>query len=158
MLHELSLCKYFLNKANSQPIHCLDKEVTIVNPTMQLYLMKDWAPSLKDKETITMVSNSSNQCSFVYMADTFSIVREFPFNTSEAEASSTLRELASIQKLFTEDSEFLHTARGKVVIWITDSSSLYCIMRKGLRVQDLQDHIIRIVKLMIEWGTCSLET
>ena len=152
MIHELGLAKYFLNHANGMMMRYSEKEIEVIRPVHKKYLMSDYSPSLKDRKLLTMVSDASADTSYVYMANDFKVVKEFPFSNSEKEASSTFRELASIFKLFTQDVEFMKLAQHKLIVWLTDSTSLCAIIKKGSRVLELQEQVLALTELMLKWG------
>ena len=152
MVEELKLCKVYLTSSNGRPIRYEARETEIVKPYQKTYLLSDWNPSDNEKELLTMVSDASSSQAYVYQADSFKIVEEFPFDESESQASSTLRELSAIFKLLTKDDSFLRQNRGKVVLWMTDSQSLCFIMRRGSRVRELQAMVLKIYELQMKWG------
>ncbi len=99
-----------------------------------------------------MVSDASNKSAYVFQADEFKIVADFPFDDDEAQASSTLRELSAIFKLLTCNEDFLNANKGRLILWLTDSQSLCHIMRRGSRVRQLQGMILKIFELQQKWG------
>ena len=153
MVNELKLCKVVLISHNGRPIRYESKEMEIIKPFHKTYLLQDWNPSDSEKELLTMVSDASDSRAFVYQADSFKIVEEFPFNLTESQASSTFRELSAIFKLLTKDESFLNDNKGRVILWMTDSQALCHIMRRGSRVKNLQDMVLEIYELQHKWGT-----
>ena len=152
MIEELSLCKIYLNSYNGKPIRYESKHTTIVKPAHKTYLLENWDPNNDARELITMVSDASDKSAYIFQADTFQIVAEFPFNDNEAQASSTLRELSAIHKLLTVNEDFLRNNKGRLILWLTDSQSLCHIMRRGSRVRQLQGMVLKIFELQHKWG------
>ena len=152
IVQELRLCKEFLISHNGRPIRYEVKETEILKPFHKKYLLSDWNPSDNDKELLTMVSDASSHTAYLYQANDFKIVEEFPFNLRESAASSTLRELSAIFKLLTKDESFLKQNQGKLILWMTDSQSLCHIMRRGSRIKELQAMVLEIFELQLKWG------
>ena len=152
MVEELKMCKVYLESHNGRPIRYESRQTTILKPAHKTYLLEGWDPKDDARELITMVSDASATTAFVYQADTFNIVAEFPFNDNEKQTSSTLRELSAIFKLLTSDEKFLKENRGRMVLWLTDSQSLCHIMRRGSRVRQLQEMVLKIFELQHKWG------
>ncbi len=152
MVEELTLCKIYLDTHNGKPIRYESRQTTILKPAHKTYLLDGWDPRDDDRELITMVSDASNKSAYVFQADEFKIVADFPFDDDEAQASSTLRELSAIFKLLTCNEDFLNANKGRLILWLTDSQSLCHIMRRGSRVRQLQGMILKIFELQQKWG------
>lgn len=152
MVKELQSCKTYLETSNGQPIRFEAKTTTILAPVKKSYLLQDWDPTDSERKLITMVSDASDTRAFIYKADDFTIVEEYPFSWTESQASSTMRELSAINKLLTTDQSFLKKHRGMVVCWMTDSQALTHIMKRGSRVKELQDIVLKLFDLQQQWG------
>ncbi len=152
MVEELQLCKVYLEEFNGRPVRYEPKETHILKPAHKKYLLENWDPRNDERDLITMVSDPSDTRAYVYKADDFQIVTEFPFSMDEATSSSTLRELSAIHKLFLSDKGFLYDNQHKLILWLTDSMNLCHIMRRGSRIRSLQRMVLDIFELMNKWG------
>ncbi len=88
----------------------------------------------------------------MYEADTFRIVREYPFSLDEQSASSTLRELLSVERLFTHDNGYIQSIKGSTLAWLTDNSVLTWILTRGSRREVLQNKLLKIAELQLKYG------
>ena len=156
MVEELQLCKVYLEEFNGRPIRYEPKETHILKPVHKKYLLENWDPRNDERDLITMVSDASDTRAYVYKADDFQIVTEFPFSMDEATSSSTLRELSAIHKLFLSDKGFLYDNQHKLILWLTDSMNLCHIMRRGSRIRSLQRMVLDIFELMNKWGKINI--
>lgn len=152
MVKELKYCKEVLTSYNGRPIRYEHKHTTIVKPVHKSYLLTEWNPKDDDRKLITMVSDASETTAYVFQADSLKVVKEYPFDLSTSQASSTLRELTAIYRLFTEDEGFLQDNQHKMILWLTDSQVLCHIMRRGSRVLELQERVLEIYELQHKWG------
>ena len=149
---ELNICKIYLKQGNGNAIRRIRKDFHIVHPAQSTYSTDQWNPNESEESLIKMVSDSSSTQAFVFEGDQFRLVREYPFDLSEVEKSSTFRELAAVSRLFTHDTSYIKSIRGATLVWITDSQSLVHILTKGSRVQELQKIILNIVDQQIKYG------
>lgn len=152
MVKEMKLCQHFLISANGTAIRRHRKEFHIVRPAAMAYHMDDWDPDHSTRQLIHMVSDASNTCSYLYEADTFRITREYPFDMNEQQASSTMRELLSIHRLFINDVSYVQSISGMAILWHTDNQAVQHIMTKGSRIPALQSKVLEIAELQLKYG------
>ena len=152
MVSELTICKTFLYSANGQPINTVRRDFHVIRPAPETYSIDNFNPSDEDRELIKIVSDASDRSSFVYEADTFRIVREYPFSLDEQSASSTLRELLSVERLFTQDNNYIQSIKGSTLAWLTDNSALTWILTRGSRREVLQNKLLKIAELQLKYG------
>ena len=117
--------------------------INIIQPAKQAVLLEAVDPLEIARLESVMVSDSSDSRAFVYEAEQLRIVKEFPFEMSEIQQSSTLRELLAVSKMFQQEA-FLEQNRHKTVAWCSDNRGMVSILNRGSRVEILQRHVIDI--------------
>jgi hypothetical protein len=98
-----------------------------------------------------MVSDSSESRAYVYEAEKLRFIQEFPFNFTEIQQSSTLRELLAVVRMF-EQEPFLKQNEHKTVAWCSDNRGLVSILNRGSRVEILQRHVINIKLALLKYN------
>ena len=139
-------------RCNGQPIKWSTLSQEVIQPCHQKVVIEDFDPQLKDLETSLIVSDASDAQSFVYEADSFRLIREYPFSMDETRQSSTLRELLSIHRVFSLEQDYIASKRGTILLWLTDSQPLVSIIRRGSRIPKLQQLVIDIKVLEFNAG------
>ena len=142
---------FFIFSFNGQPVNRCNAVINIVQPAKQAVLLEAVDPLDIARVESVMVSDSSESRAYVYEAEQLRYIKEFPFEYSEMQQSSTLRELLAVVNMFKQEP-FLQQNRHKTVVWCTDNRGLVSILNRGSRVQILQRHVIDIKLIQLEYN------
>lgn len=151
MLVELDMCQDNIFELNGQPLIKEEAVVAVMNPTQINLIVKDIDPLDKVKERHVFVSDSSDSKAFFFKAGELRLTDEYLFTQTEAQLSSSYRELLAVEKSFIMYSEYFKTLAGSLLIWVTDSSCLVSFLEKGSRIPMIQKVVMKIKKLEFQF-------
>lgn len=80
------------------------------------------------------------------------MVDEYLFTPTQSEMSSGYRELLAIWHSFKVYDSYFKKQKGKIIVWITDSSCLVSFLNKGSRIRSIQKILIEIKKKEYQYG------
>ena len=151
MLVELNMCQDNIIALNGQPLIKEEAVVAVMDPTQIELIINDVDPLDMEKERHVFVSDSSDSKAFFFKAGELRITDEYMFTPTEAQLSSSFRELLAVEKSFIMYSEYFKTLSGALLIWVTDSACLVSFLEKGSRVPMIQKTVMRIKKLEFQF-------
>lgn len=125
LVQELEYSQSILFTHNGAPIKWQRMSIQVINPDQQTIHIESIDPLLVDRPRKIIVSDASISASFYYEADSFKLSREILHEASEAEQSSSLRELLAVSKMLQTEKAYLKEQRGKLLVWCTDSQVNY---------------------------------
>lgn len=77
---------------------------------------------------------------------------EYLFTPTQSELSSGYRELLALWHSFNIYDSYFRNQRGKVIVWLTDSSCLVSFLNKGSRIRSIQRTLLEIKKKEYKYG------
>ena len=145
--------KYFFDniiELNGKRIINTKTPVKVVYPHEKVYTV-EMERNVQSKNELFMCSDASDSHAFIFdmkkynvkKSNAFEIVKEFEFNETEKNLSSSFRELLSVVK-FTEIYIPEKNNEESIIYWLTDSKNLFSFLKKGSRKLYIQTEILKI--------------
>ena len=145
--------KYFFNnitELNGKRIINTKTPVQVVYSHEKVYTV-EMERDVQSKNELFMCSDASDSQAFIFdmkksnvnKSKTFEIVKEFEFNETEKNLSSSFRELLSVVK-FTESYVPEKNNEESIIYWLTDSKNLFSFLKKGSWKLYIQAEILKI--------------
>ena len=112
--------------------------------------LQDSIRSITNEEVISdnlLVSDASDDVSFVYAKGDIQLVKDFIFSPQERLLSSGHRELLGLLKTLENCPEFFRKLSNPVLFWQTDSQNAALFVKKGSKKPKIQTDVLRIKEL-----------